>query len=261
MRKIVFFTAASFFFLLCIYNVISYTNASVENKAALTITNPHGLLSFVPLHDQLCIRQGENKEALYVTNNLQTTISYSLEYDHDYLSLEQPDYGFLYPGESAVITLSAADSCPTGDFILTTALQVDFEGGSGRLLADLAVYVESGDLQLCSGDDGFVPFWNGGTTPDGTIIFYRYRNDPEGKWSDWIEVDEGSDLPYVPGYYEYKAVFGETESEIISSTMEPFAEEGEDAGSGTDSFDTGEEGSDFESDSEICTENLINLKT
>jgi len=127
---------------------MSYTNASIENQAVLNITDPSdGLISLVPINDELFITPGEDKKALYVTNNLDKPISYVLEYEHDYLSLHLPDGGFLYPGEISIIALSAADSCPTGDITLPIALQADFEGGSARIATDLAVCVESDDTQ------------------------------------------------------------------------------------------------------------------
>ena len=99
MRKIVGLIAIFLAFFLCVHGVISYTNATLENQAVLNITDPvNGLVSLVPIDDPLFIRQGEDKEALYVANNLDTPISYVLEYQHDYLSMKQPDNGFLYPG-------------------------------------------------------------------------------------------------------------------------------------------------------------------
>ncbi len=152
MRKIVGLIAIFLAFFLCVHGVISYTNATLENQAVLNITDPvNGLVSLVPIDDPLFIRQGEDKEALYVANNLDTPISYVLEYQHDYLSMKQPDNGFLYPGEISYITLSVADSCPTGDITLPVTLQTDFDGGSARIETDLAVFVESSDSR--SGDD------------------------------------------------------------------------------------------------------------
>lgn len=148
MRRIICLIAILLFSFLCIHGVISYTNASIENQAVLNITDPSdGLISLVPINDQLFITPGEDKKALYVTNNLDTPISYVLEYEHDYLSLHQPDGGFLYPGEISILTLSAADSCPAGDITLPIALQADFEGGSACIATDLAVCVESDDSQ------------------------------------------------------------------------------------------------------------------
>lgn len=129
MRKIVGLIAIFLAFFLCVHGVISYTNATLENQAVLNITDPvNGLVSLVPIDDPLFIRQGEDKEALYVANNLDTPISYVLEYQHDYLSMKQPDNGFLYPGEISYITLSVADSCPTGDITLPVTLQADLMG-------------------------------------------------------------------------------------------------------------------------------------
>lgn len=248
MKRIIYFMAALLFSLWGIHSAMGYSAASVENKAALTIANPHGLLSFVPLSDQLCIRQGETEGAFQITNNLQTNVSYFLECNQACLSPE-PDDGLLYPGESIEIALCAADSCPTGELTLAAILQASFTGGSGRLLADLNVYVENGDLQLDLEDDGFVTSWNDNTAPEGTAILYRYKDDAEGEWSDWAKIDGDSETD-ISGHYEYKAVLGETESEVLSNVVEPSPVENEDADMNTNHTDPADENSTSESNSE-----------
>lgn len=168
MKKIAFFTVILFVSLLCIHGVRTYNYALVENQAEVTISDPeNGLVSFVPLHDQLCLSPGENKDALYVVNNLPIPISYSLEYDSDYFSLEQSVYGLLFPDESDNITLTAADNCSTGDFSLPIILQVEFAEGNARISADLAICVEESSLPLSSGDDRVTSSADGGDTDLG----------------------------------------------------------------------------------------------
>ncbi len=231
MRKLAYLVTTLLLFLLCVHSVTGYSNASVMNQVVLTVTDPsNGLVSLVPFQDKVLIRQGEKAEGLRITNNLQSPIYYSLEYDHDHLFLELPDEYTLYPAEVTVIMLSAADNSPTGDGELSVVLQADFEGGSCRIRTDVAVFVYDGDLQLRLGDGGLATSWNGGDAPSGTVILYRYREALEDQWSDWGRVDEDSQDPSIPGYYEYKAVFGETESQVISNYVEPPLGSSEDVG-------------------------------
>jgi hypothetical protein len=253
MKRTVFSTAVLLLCLICIYNVTAYTSSLVESKVVLSVTTPYNaLVSFVPLKNRIVIRQGEkNTEALQVTNNLGAPISFSLEYSHKYLSLGQPEEAFLYPGSSSVITLSAHDKCPTGDVVLPIALQADFEGGRCSVSTDLTVQVIEGDLQLRLIEGTVVSSWNGGSAPEATEVFYRYRHDSEDEWSDWIDIEEGGTLG-IPGYYQYKAVLGETESRVISNYLEPFLDK-EDGGSSSEpTYQDTEESS---SEGETYTEN------
>lgn len=227
MKKTIFLVTALLFSLLCIYSVVSYTTASVENKVALAITDPtNGLVSFVPYNDTLFIKQGESGYALQITNNLDTSFSYYLEYSHGFLTFRTSNKAFLYPGEKDYVTLDVANNCPTGSFSLPIVLHADFEGGTASILVDMVVCVEEGVLELDIVNDSITASWNSGTIPEGTEILWRHRSSLEEEWNGWAELGgEIGDLN-DPGYYEFKAVFGEVKSDIVSRQIVPPSIEG-----------------------------------
>ncbi|HHX28839.1 MAG TPA: hypothetical protein GX716_07535 [Firmicutes bacterium] len=265
-RRSLLITAVLIFSLVCIHSAVSYTSAAIGNGVELTITDPyHGLVSFVACSSgSLDIKQGESNDVLIVTNNLGQGI-YNLKATisschprsvRDYLSLGSLYPDSLAPGKRSVVTLSAADDCPVGPVTLTVALEAEFDGGSARVLADLSVTVVEGQLTLLPGDDGFTASWNGGDSPDGTVILYRYRpvDGQEGDWTGWQEINGASLGETLPGYYEYKAVLGKTESEVISRYVEPPAEPEDievlDADASADGGESGGEESTAENETE-----------
>jgi hypothetical protein len=244
------------------HSAVSFSSTAIGSGVDLTVTGPsHGLVSFVsPSSGSHEIRQGQSKEVLVVTNNLgqniyglrTSVLRCSPENVRARLFLGHPETDFLGPGEFTFISLSAADDCPVGDVDLTVGLEAEFDGGKARVLADLSVHVEKGELTLLLGADGFTTSWNGGESPEGTVILYRYKplDGGESDWTGWQEAGGASLGETLPGYYEYKAVFGSTESEVISRYVEPPAEPEAEEASEADVSGGGGESGDQESEIE-----------
>lgn len=56
-----------------IYFVNTYTSAMVESPVSLSINNPHGMISLIPV-EGLAVEQGKSTAALTVTNNMEVSL-------------------------------------------------------------------------------------------------------------------------------------------------------------------------------------------
>jgi len=129
--------------------------------------------------------QGGSAPALFLENNYQETVSFSLAHEHAYLTLK-PRVGKIAPGSSKEITVHVCPECPTGEIELPVYLRAEVEGTRFGMDTILYMDVIPGELSLSWQEDTLEVLLNGEPAPDGTLVSYRLPD--QEVWEDWSEL-------------------------------------------------------------------------
>ena len=169
--------------------------------------------------DQVSIVQGKSDRAFEVINKMSVPVDFSLGYAHPHLYPE-PLSGTLAPGAARDIILYIDDLCPVGEISTLVYLTAKTEDENlGMKTYDILLYVMPGELILDMQGGNITATWNGETAPEGVMLFYMDAEDEEERWRELGEI------PYtlppnniLPGNYlfEFIAIYGEIESELVS---------------------------------------------
>ncbi len=161
--------------------------------------------------------QGGSALAIFLQNNYQETVSFSLAHEHAHLTLI-PRAGRIAAGCSKKIVVYVCLECPTGEIELPVYLRAELEGTRFGMDTILYMDVIPGELSLSWQEGTLEVLLNGEPAPKGTLVSYRLP-DQEG-WEDWSELPQTDPPGHLePGSYEFefKAVLGS-----ITSAIEKF---------------------------------------
>ena len=231
MRKFLFVTIIAVFIVALLFAIrpfaagyidLSFLELDFLDQGSSSETDQPENIIRLETATELSIVQGNSDQALQVLNETNVPIHFKLGHTHAHLTLE-PREDALAPGSYRNITLHVDDLCPSGEIQLMVYLLAETDGESyGMEAVNLSFTVIPGDLQLEAEGGRIKALWNGAPAPDGVVIEY-YGPDPEDEdedteiWQTWGETPNLDPPVHLdPGNYsfEFKALFGEVESEV-----------------------------------------------
>ncbi len=226
MRKFLFVIIFAVFIMALLFIVWPFAAGFIDlgfldQGASSENDQPENIIRLEPA-TELSIVQGKSDQALQVFNETNIPIHYKLGHTHAHLTLK-PREDALAPGSYRNITMHVDDLCPSGEIQLMVYLLAETDGESyGMEAVNLFFTVIPGELQLEAEDGRIKVLWNGEPAPGGVVIEY-YGPDPEDEdedtdiWQTWGETPNLDPPAHLePGNYsfEFKALFGEVESEV-----------------------------------------------
>lgn len=170
------------------------------------------------------VLQGESEIALYVRNNTNETVSFSLGHEHAHVSL-RPQGDSIPPGGMREILLEAGAESPLGQTELPVYLRAEINGERVGDSVTVSFRVSPGELSLAYDRYGLSVLWNGAPAPRGAMIYYRNPGDVEWRiWGETPRTAPPSHLEAGEYTFEFIAELGETRSEIetFDVTVEEF---------------------------------------
>ena len=173
---------------------------------------------------QFSLLQGESEIALYVRNNTNQTVSFSLGHEHAHVSL-RPQGDSIPPGGTRDIFLEVGAECPLGLTDLPVYLRAEVDGERIGGSAVVSFHVSPGELSLTYDQYGLNVLWNGEPAPRGAMIYFRNPGDTE--WWIWGETPRTAPPSHLKAgeyTFEFIAELGGTRSEIetFDVTVEEF---------------------------------------
>ncbi len=160
------------------------------------------------------VRQGESYKALFVTNNMNETINFSVGHEHRHLSFTPRD-DRLAPGRTREVSLNVDPKCPAGDIELTVYLRTEVNGERFGQETVLYFEVTPGDISLKFEDNSIEVLWNGEPAPGGALVTYRLPGEADWRiWGETPRLDAPDHLEPGNHEFEFQARLGEVESTV-----------------------------------------------
>ena len=163
---------------------------------------------------QFSVLQGESEIALYVRNNTNEMVSFSLGHEHAHVSL-RPQGDSIPPGGTREIFLEAGAECPLGNIDLPVYLRAEINGERIGGNTVVSFRVSPGELSLAYDRYGLRVLWNGEPAPRGVMVYYRNPGDIE--WRVWGETPRTAPPNHLEAgeyTFEFIAELGDSRSAI-----------------------------------------------